>query len=196
MLLIAMLCSCEECPECTPGSTSPGVRLAFYPGRTLDSVQATYDSIEQLLQQNRATLDTVEVGLRDSVAAVIEALVNDSTLYSGELADLRAGRLYIEQVSAVGGVSDRVFSDTLIDRYLYLPLNMNADVSLFTFLYLGRNDSLEVTYKRSLNDDLEGVRLMVDEVLVSDAQTSFDSVRLVCQGSVCDYRSTTVEIYY
>jgi hypothetical protein len=199
LLLVALVLlfqGCEECSNCVPRKTEPSIRVNFYTDNALSEALIILDSLAFILEADRTLLDTIEFQYRDSLVAVIDFLVSDSTRFAERIANFRAGKTRVDQLGGIDMEQGSHFSDTLINRDFLLPLNASRDKSIYYFQYFGYTDTLALEYIRSIDQNLDGVRMKISDLKIDTSLTTFDSVRLRCKKNICSGKNSVVEIFF
>ncbi len=187
---------CEECVDCEPRKSEPGIRVSFFADATLSETQMVLDSLVLVLKANRALLDTIPAEFRDTLALAIESQKTDSSLFALRISHFKSGTTFMDEIGGIGTQTAGQISDTLINRDFILPLNMNSDKSVYYFQYYDRLDTLALDYVRTIDQNLDGVRMKISNLSIDSNLTSFSIATLRCRKSNCSNNTSILEIYF
>ena len=188
--------SCEEEVDCVGCNLNPKIRLKFVALDTRESV----DSILSAVKGRIAVLsDSLSKQLsseqRSSVETELSNLRNDSIKYGEIFSLFRSGKTRISYIEAPGATGLEQFQDSII-RDFAIPVDMQRDTSTYYFGYYELVDTLQLSYRREIEQTLDGMRMLLHRIEVNEEITTFDSVRVDCSNPACSNDKTTVFIYF
>lgn len=195
-IIISGIYGCNECSDCVPRKSEPGIRVSFFADEELKETRRIFDSLVLVLKADRALLDTIQPQYKDTLSLAMESLISDSSLVALKIDHFVRGKTWIDEIGGLGSEAGSHFADTLVDRNFILPLNMNGDKSVYYFHYFDRIDTLALEYIRTIGQNLDGVRMQISNLSIDKNLTTFDSVRLNCRRSNCINSESTIEIYF
>ncbi len=131
---------------------------------------------------------------RDIILSELANLKEDSFRLSTDFALFRTNKIQIDEIFAPGSVSLERFQDTVVLNFA-LPVDMKRDTTTFYFSYHGFVDTLQIHYERNVIQNLEGVRMQLNNLGVITESTTFDSLRVQCNRRECSNDQTTIYIY-
>lgn len=195
LTISAMIASCSEEDDCVGCNLNPGVKVKFETAQLRAEISGNLTETGKLITVLR---DSLQKDLTAEQRSLVQnALVNargDSAKFANQSAQLRSGRFLISELEASGAVGMEYFQDTLVMNFA-LPVNMNSDTTTFFIAYYENMDTLQITYTRSIFQNLTGVRMRLSNIEINEIVTTFDSLRVQCSRGVCNNEATTIFIF-
>jgi len=194
IVVLLVTAGCDTCENCDPAHTDPRVKLKFVAAGTRDMTLDTLESINLSLEEVREQLELeTDQDIIDSLQNVEAGLLEDSVYYGEWESLFRTGYTRMDLIEGVG--AENFYADTVI-RDFALPINMNADSSVYYFAYHDLIDTLKLNYKRDIVQTYDGVRMKVIELEVDKDITTFDSVSVRCGDENCSNWEMKIEAYF
>jgi hypothetical protein len=189
-ILLFSACAVEE--DCVGCNLNPKVEISFEAINTY----LLSDNLFTLVKQQIVDIsDSLSGNLSDEQKEVLidklELLRADST----DFAIVRSGRVRIDALQSPGAENLSQLQDTIISEFS-VPIDMRHDTSTFYLAYHGYEDTLQIFYQREITRNLEGVRMKLNGIGVSEEVSTFDSLRVKCNSSECSNDRTTIYIYF
>ena len=196
LVVLFLTQGCEECSDCAPRQMDPAIQVSFYADESLSEALTILDSLVAVLESDRSLLDTISVQYRDTLISAIELLVIDSAFFAERVDNFQDGNTLIDLLEGADMEPGSHFADTLINKDFLLPLNANSNKSVYYFQYLGITDTLALVYSRSIDQNLDGIRMQIFDLKIDESLTTFDNIGLRCKRSNCSNNNSVVEIYF
>ena len=188
--------ACVEEDDCVGCNLNPRIKIEF-------EALATRDVFDSLLSEANGQISILKDSLSGSISqedvskinSLLSLLREDSTKYTEAVSLFRNGRVSIDDISAPGSTGFEQFQDSIFSA-LYIPVDMENDVSTYYFRFHDIIDTLQLRYQREIVQSLDGVRMRLRKIEVDREITTFDSVRVKCYNVECGNDLTTVYVYF
>jgi hypothetical protein len=185
--------SCQDCNDCGPAENEPYVSFRFFNIDSLNKVEDTLAVLEDSLDKVIDGIDTGNTDL-DTIRQVLEEQID---LYNEVHADIKDGKVKIDEVTGSNGEGPIYFRDSLTNDTLTIfpfPLDMNYDSCSYIIKMADMTDEVGVNYTRELDYASERIIVRIYELEVS--KNSYDSAKIVCEKNRCNSNETKIYFYF
>jgi hypothetical protein len=195
VVFLCLLSSCTEENDCIGCNLNPRVKIKFETVFLRAETEQRFTQVKSNMEMLRDSLmKELPQNTRDLILSELANLKEDSFRLSTDFALFRTNRIQIDEIFAPGSVSLERFQDTVVLNFA-LPVDMKRDSTTFYFSYHGFVDTLQIHYERNVIQNLEGVRMRLNNLGVITESTTFDSLRVQCNRRECSNDQTTIYIY-
>lgn len=195
IFFLILLSSCTEENDCIGCNLNPRVKIKFETVFLRAETEQRFIQVKSNMEMLRDSLKKeLPQNTRDIILSELANLKEDSFRLSTDFALFRTNKIQIDEIFAPGSVSLERFQDTVVLNFA-LPVDMKRDTTTFYFSYHGFVDTLQIHYERNVIQNLEGVRMQLNNLGVITESTTFDSLRVQCNRRECSNDQTTIYIY-
>jgi hypothetical protein len=188
--------SCEE-EECVGCNLNPKIKIDFEPVFSLELTDSLLFTVQEEMELLLDSLngDDLSNEAIEALESRLMSLRSDSVSLGDDFSLFRSGSARIDAIFAPGSKGLEQLQDTVI-RDFALPINMQTDTTTFYFSYHTFTDTLQVYYHRDIIQSLDGMRMLISDIGVSEELTTFDSVSVKCSNRKCSNDRTTIFVYF
>jgi len=194
MLIVPLgILSCQDCTDCGPSTAEPYVNFQFFNIDSLVKVEDTLLVLEDSLDAVLVGIDTGNTEL-DTIRTGLE---NQIDTYEQVKQDIENGKIKIDEVWGPNGEGPLYFRDSLTNDSLTtfpFPLDMNYDSCSFIIRINDMDDRVAVSYFRE--EDYANYRILVRVYELEVTESSYDSVKVICDQNECNSNETKVYLYF
>ncbi|MGF1638155.1 MAG: hypothetical protein ACFCUU_13840 [Cyclobacteriaceae bacterium] len=198
--LVLVMAACEDCEDCHVLFIGPFVKVDFRADSMLRESRRHLAVADTLLSQTVRELNELLENEEDTLGfgSLIRTLTQERDTIRTEVRNFEGGRVFLKELRAEDGFFVPFYQDTLVNVF-NLPLNMDADSSVFYFtfesLFLTVQDTLAVSYNRSIQSGFSRVNLIARNTQV--LRHSFDSLALRgCQSENCNSNDVIIQTFF
>lgn len=197
IFLVLTILACEETDGPNKVVSAPTISVGFVADSSLLKVEQESKDFKVLIDtmtarylraiENEEFADTVELIVnRMKFSILLDSVTQLKNLFKSK-------KVRLDSVYALSSNS-AVILDT-VNSVFKLPLNVNADSSVFVFSYLNKKDTLTFSYKTKVNGGLDQISIIAYEVELVKS-TFHKNTRHYCHEENCRSNEIVFKVYF